>query len=97
MKLQIYAIHDQAIKEFTAPDVARTPGEAERKFKTNVNNPQNGFLYTNPEHYGLYQIGTYDTETGKIEGLKEPHHVISAIQCKDAPATGNGPALAAAR
>lgn len=83
MKLKLYAIHDSAVKEFIGPEAARTHGEAERKFKMNVNNKDNGHLYNSPENFGLYCVGEYDSETGKIEALKEPQHIISAIQCKE--------------
>lgn len=83
MKLNLYAIHDQAVKEYIGPEPAKTHGEAERRFKANVNNPQNGNLYTSPEHFSLHHIGTYDSETGVITPLKEPAHVISALQLKE--------------
>lgn len=94
MILKLYAIHDQAVKEYIGPEPARTHGEAERRFRTNVNNPQNGMLHSNPEHFSLYYIGDFDTKSGKVgtwdeqkevmlPAPKEPHHIISAAQCKD--------------
>lgn len=83
MKLKLYAVHDSAVKEFIGPEAARTHGEAERKFKMNVNNPENQLLHTNPENFGLYCIGEYDSETGLLAALKEPQHIVTAIQVKE--------------
>lgn len=86
MKLKLYAIHDQTVKEFIGPETSRTHAEAERKFKHNVNNPEMGFLHSNAENFSLYHIGDYDTETGKLAPLNEPTHIITAVQCKNAGA-----------
>lgn len=83
MKLKLYAIHDAAVKEFLGVEPARTHGEAERKFKTNINDPQMGNLNKYPENFGLYHVGDYDTETGVIAPCKEPQHIITGIQCKE--------------
>lgn len=83
MKLKLYAVHDQAVKEFIGPEAARTHGEAERRFKMNVNNPENGLIHNNPENFSLFHIGEYDTETGKLAPMPEPQHIISAIQVKE--------------
>lgn len=83
MRLKLYAIHDQAVKEFIGPEPARTHAEAERKFRTNVNNREMGHLHTNPQHYNLYCIGDYDSETGKLSPLAEPQHIMSAVQAKE--------------
>lgn len=82
MKYNLYAVHDQAVKEFIGPEVARTHGEAERKFVNNVNDERMGLLHTNPEHFSLHHVGYIESETGKITGLPEPLHIMSAIQAK---------------
>lgn len=83
MRLKLYAIHDQAVKEFIGPEVCKTHAEAERKFRMNVNKEENGFLYANPENFNLYHIGDYDTEKGQLLPLNEPQHIMSAVQCKE--------------
>lgn len=82
MQLKIYAIHDSAVNEFTAPDVARTHGEAERKFRANVQNPDNGHLHRSPENFKLFCLGEYETSTGIITP-RAPEFVMNAIQCLD--------------
>lgn len=83
MILKLYAIHDTAVKEYLGVEAARTHGEAERKFKTNINEPQMGNLNKYPENFSLHHVGDYDTETGKIKPNAEPQHIISGLQCKE--------------
>lgn len=83
MILKLYAIHDAAVKEFLGPEPAKTHGEAERKFRHNVNNKDAGFLFTNPDNFSLYCVGEYNSETGLLNPLREPQHIITGIQCKE--------------
>lgn len=83
MKLKLYAIHDTVVKQFLGVEPAMTHGEAERRFRTNVNNPQMGNLHNYPENFSLHCVGEYDTDTGKINPLAEPQHIINAIQLKE--------------
>lgn len=82
MKLKLYAIHDAAVKEFLGPEPAKTHAEAERKFAFNVNREESGFLFSKPENFSLYFVGEYDTETGLLGAMREPQHIITAVQCK---------------
>lgn len=84
MKLKLFAIHDSTVKEFIGPEAARTPAEAERKFRVNVNDPQNGYLHSHPEHFTLFMVGEYDSETGKLTP-NDPVSIITAVQCKNQP------------
>lgn len=81
MKYQMYSIHDQAVRTFLPADYLSTDEEAIRKFRANVNNKEMGFLFSAPEHYSLYKVGIYDSDTGTFTGM-EPEIVIKAIQLK---------------
>jgi len=78
MQLKIYSIRDSKSECFTQPFFQHTAGEAERNFKTLVNDEkstQNKY----PEDFSLWEIGNYDDNTGKITPI-EPHHVVNAVQ-----------------
>jgi len=86
MKLKLYAIHDQAVNEFIGPEVSRTHGEAERKFRDHVNNPEAGLLNKHPQQFTLFYLGEYESENGSLTGLKEgPQSMINGVQAKDQP------------
>lgn len=81
MKYRMYSIHDQAVRTFLPADYLHTDEEAIRKFRANVNNKEMGFLFSAPEHYSLYCVGEYDSDTGLFKG-QEPEIIIKAVQLK---------------
>ena len=79
MKLKIYSIRDAKAEVFNRPFFLHTHGEAERAFAQNAAEPKS-MINQYPEDYDLYCIGEFDDQTGKIEPLTAPHHMISAFQ-----------------
>lgn len=77
----MYSIHDQAVRTFLPADYLHTDEEAIRKFRANVNNKEMGFLFSAPEHYSLYHVGEYDSDTG-IFTSEQPTCIIKAVQLK---------------
>lgn len=84
MEMKIYAIRDAKAEAFQPPWYKNTHGEAERDFRTAVNDDKS-FLNKYPEDYDLYYLGTYDTNEGKFQTLDTPQHMIKAIQCVRSP------------
>jgi len=82
MQLKMYSIRDLKSEVYKAPFYKKTHGEAERDFKTAVNDPQSGSLNQYPEDYDLFFVGEYDDNTGKILPLDIPQHVAKAISLK---------------
>lgn len=81
MTHKIYSIRDQKAEYFTQPFYSKTHGEAERQFTTWCNDPQTA-MHKFPEDFDLYHIGTLDDQTGKIDSLDTPHHIVKAVQIK---------------
>jgi hypothetical protein len=79
MKKQIFAIRDSKAEMFNDPFLCNTHGEAERSLKTAVNDKQSA-ISKYPEDFDLYHLGTYDTNSGKIETPPSPNHLIKANQ-----------------
>lgn len=65
---------------FNVPFYGITHAEAERSFRTAVNDPQTS-LNKFPEDFDLWYLGTYCTNTGRIDALETPVHMIKAIHC----------------
>lgn len=86
MEMKIYSIRDAKAQSFGNPWYKNTHGEAERDFRTAVND-EKSFLNKYPEDYDLYYLGVFDTDTGKVESLATPEHQIKAIQCVERPLT----------
>lgn len=64
MKLPICCMRDQ-LTGFMNPFVSTNESVAERDFKIIVNDDKQSLHY-NPQHFDLYHLGTFDTDTGII-------------------------------
>lgn len=82
LTLGLYAIIDKAASAFFNPFVARKTAEAHRSFGDTVKDPQ-GNLSKHPEHFDLYQIGTFDPVSGEITPLKKIELVARATDFVD--------------
>lgn len=83
MLLKMFSMYDAKAEIFNNPFFKSTPGEAERDFRTAVNDPKSGHLHQYPEDYDLFFLGEYDDQTGKINALQTPQHVVKALQLKE--------------
>lgn len=83
MQLRVFAIRDSKSEVYGQPFFQHSSGEAERNFKTLVNDPKST-QHMYPEDFDLYEIGSYDDQTGKMTGLDTPTHIVKAVQLKTA-------------
>ena len=68
MKLNIYAIRDRATDQFGNPMFMVANGQAIRSFADEVNREDaTNQLYQHPEDFDLYELGSYDTDTGAFD------------------------------
>lgn len=81
MDLKIYSIRDSKSEVFNTPFYQKSHGEAERNFRTLVNDGKST-INQYPEDFDLYYLGDYDDNTGKIQVLETPQHIIKAVQLK---------------
>lgn len=72
MKYNLYAMRDSATREFLSVTVDKNDDSAIRNFDYAVlNTPQLRFM---PSDFALYKLGSYDSDSGKIESI--PPEVI---------------------
>lgn len=81
MQKRIYTIRDSKAEIFNQPFYYNTHGEAERAFKQLVMDEKSS-ISKFPEDYDLYYLGLYDDNSGKIESLDTPQHVIKAVNLR---------------
>lgn len=81
MQLKVYSIHDQKCEIFNTPYFQVTHGEAERNFKSLVNDKKSK-VADHPEDYDLYYLGEYDDNKGHFKTLDTPQHMLKAIEVK---------------
>jgi hypothetical protein len=80
MILKVYSIRDSKGEIFNIPFFSKTHGEAERQFRTLVNDSKSQ-VNAYPEDFDLYYVGEYDDNEGKLTSLDTPQHMIKAVQC----------------
>jgi hypothetical protein len=79
MKLNAYTIFDVASGVHMRPFFSQADGQAVRGFKDIATDAEHE-VGKHPEDYTLYRIGSFNDQTGKIEG-EEPEKLISGLQC----------------
>jgi len=84
LKLLIFALRDSCAEYYTNPIYARTRAEAIRSLGLAVNDGQSD-IGGHPEHFSLFELGSFDPENGRIEVHALPVGVISALDLKAAP------------
>lgn len=67
MKKFIYCIHD-ALNDFMSPFLAPSDAFAKRDFSAAVNNEKaSSAIAFSPDDFALYNMGTFDVETGAFD------------------------------
>lgn len=64
--MMVFSIFDNLSGIYSTPMFFRNESEAERFFSNLVNNKNESLVYTNPEDYSLYKLGTFDERTGVL-------------------------------
>lgn len=77
MELKVYAVYDSALEAFTQPSFFPGKGVAFRAFQDEVNRPDSK-IAKHPEHYTLFELGTFDDVKGVFVSHTAPVVVISA-------------------
>lgn len=75
------AIRDSAVDAFTRPFPVNHIGQAMRGFTDEVNRTDSE-MNKHPSDYELFELGTFDEETGKFENLESPRSLARAKDVK---------------
>lgn len=72
----VVAIRDRSAVVFGRPAFVTTVGLAVRSFTDEVNreHPEN-MMSRHPEDFDLYELGTYNDETGEMKSLDHPRQI----------------------
>ena len=71
----VYAIYDSAAHVFTAPTIDISDASAVRSFQQAIAN-SGSVMNFKPDDFSLYQVGTFDVETGEIVPCTPPSRLI---------------------
>ena len=74
----IATVKDELTGKFYQPNFFSSALDATRMFKYQVN--ENKYWKANSGDYGLYELGTYDDETGELRNIT-PNKIASGRAC----------------
>lgn len=73
MKIIVVAVRDRQLNAFGRPWYASTRGQAVRSFSDEVNRSAgDNQLYMHPEDFELFQLATFDEDSGTFANLDSP-------------------------
>lgn len=75
--LQVFAVFDSKGAAFGTPMFVPTKGMAIRSFSDVVADGKSN-ISRHPEDYGLFEIGSYEPNTGLIKPISPPVQILSA-------------------
>lgn len=79
MKYSVFAIRDFKTG-FLTPTVEVNAASAIRNFEHAVLRNDDSLFFSHPEDYSLFELGSYDTDTGMMEASGLPTELLSAVE-----------------
>lgn len=86
MHLFVFSVRDSKANSFGQPFFSTSLGQAERSFGDEINRAaQDNILYLHPDDFELYQLGSFETDTGSFVLLEKPQQVAHGSSMKRVP------------
>lgn len=79
MKLHLFSIYDSKVNSYQSPFPTTHQGYALRHFESLVNDTSSPYGQ-NPSDFTLFSIGSFDTDTGKLEPLQAFENLGQGLQ-----------------
>lgn len=79
MKLVVVAVRDSAVDAFMRPFFVPSTAFAVRSLREEMKNAESPLAKT-PQDFALFELGTFDEESGRMENLDSPRQVV---RCQD--------------
>lgn len=76
MLQKFFGVKDLAVQAFNDPGVAGSPGGVIRAFADQANDGKSE-IARHPEDYELYELGTFDTDSGRVAPLEEGPRLLA--------------------
>lgn len=80
MIYSVFAVRDFKTG-FLTPTVDVNREAAVRNFEHAVLNSEDSLFFSHPEDYALFEIGQYDTDTGRLMPLDVVTEIRTAVEC----------------
>lgn len=77
MKLRMYSIFDKKSLIHHPPQFLYNTGHALRYFKSTVERQERSFMTDYPEDFDVYEVGSFDDQTGVVEKMDKPQYIVN--------------------
>lgn len=81
MKLVMCAVRDSALDAFVRPFCVPAVGAAVRGFSDEVNRSESE-MNKHPSDYELFEVGSFDEDSGLVEAVVPPRSLARAVDVK---------------
>lgn len=78
MKLFVFSVRDSAVDAFMRPFCVNARGQAIRSFQDEAMDEKSE-IHKHAADYELFELGTFDEESGKMENVDSPRSVARAV------------------
>jgi hypothetical protein len=76
MKLTVLAVRDRAVDAFGQPIFVAAAGQGIRGFHDEINRAAtDNTMFAHPEDYDLYELGTWENDTGLFTQHEQPRMI----------------------
>jgi len=82
MKLVVCAVRDSAVDAFMRPIFVPSTGVAVRSFRDEVLRAESD-MFRHASDYELFEIASYDEESGRFENLSSPRSLVRGADIKE--------------
>lgn len=82
MTLKVFTVFDSKISAYAQPFFMQTTGAAIRAWTETVNSKDTQF-FKHPGDFTLFEIATYDDQSGKIESYETYINLGTALEAKN--------------
>lgn len=86
MKHKAFSAHDSKIGVYHPPFFMQHTGQALRAWDELCNDPKTQFN-RHPSDFQLYEVGTFDDETGRLDAHTAPQHLSNAADVIKRPSS----------
>lgn len=87
--MNIFTVFDSKAKYYLNPFITNSQGEGLRQFIAAANDPQHPF-YLYSTDFTLWQLGTFEPQTGEITVFETPLEACRAWEVKNTPLEEKG-------
>lgn len=84
MVLKVFSVFDTKLSTYMTPFFQTHAGQAERMFSqiVNDNSAKDNMLAAHPEDFTLFEMGSVDLSSGRLDSLSTPHSIATALSVR---------------